>query len=172
MKGQVRIVGEFFIGRMTKSKKIALPTTDEQKNLQQVEVLMRTNLLNLQVSELLVQVGGEQIFQKKRVHQFIEELLTDIKSATVNFKRKAGSGASTSELSFAWLRKQSFGGIYPHERLFEQSMTSTLTKIDFEKPLQVELIGSYVYHTSTAPFLNVDVAVAMPKSMFDARYQA
>ena len=146
-------------------KKVSLPTTDEQKNLQQVEILMRTNLLALQISELLVQVAGEKVFQKKKLHAWAEDLVSDISSASFQIKRK---GTATSEISLQWLSKQKIKGLEIDFNSCENYDNFEL-KIDFTAPSQVDLIGSYVNQTSTAPLLNIDIAVVMPPEMFETR---
>lgn len=146
-------------------KKVSLPTTDEQKNLQQVEILMRTNLLTLQISELLVQVAGEKIFQKKKLHSWIDDLISDISSASVKIKKK---GNTSSEISLQWLSKQKIKGLEIDLPSCE-SYDNLQSKIDFAAPSQVDLIGSYVNQTSTAPLLNIDIAVVMPPEMFEPR---
>lgn len=150
-------------------EKVALPSIDEQKSLQNVAVLMRTNLLTLQISELLQQVGGEKTFKKNNFHNWIEDLLLDTSNASIKLKKKEGSSSPSNEVTFPWLKKLKIPGFNINEDSDVHSDHCNV-KIAFEKPQQLELIGSYVTHTSTAPLLNVDIAVVMPPDIFDHRY--
>lgn len=123
---------------------------------------MRTNLLTLQVSELLVQVAGEKVFQRKKLHSWIDDLVTDISGAKLSIKRKK---SIVSEISLQWLSKQKYFGLEDAVNTVEKESI----KIDFTAPKRVELVGSYVNQTSTAPLLNIDIVIVMPPDIFEAR---
>jgi U3 small nucleolar RNA-associated protein 22 len=143
--------------QVRKRPKVALPSQDEQKQLQQVETLMQSNLLGLQVDELLVEVDGDAKLQKKKLQKWI--LL--LKEALA-----ADSSMAGTELSGSWLKKQrKKHGL--SLRLSNEEDPSL--KLQYEKPASLSVDGSSATHTSTSPYLNVDIAVCMPSSAFDSR---
>jgi hypothetical protein len=135
-----------------KKARMDLPTKDEQKNLLEVESLMRNNLLHLQVAEILNQVNAEKRFQKKSLVEWLDNLVSDLGAASL--------GSKKSEISGRWLSTQGLPGV---------TLVENDVKISFDKPTSVDYIGSFASQTATVPLLNIDVAVMMPSDMFDKR---
>ena len=132
----------------------AIPTSDEQLQLQQTQQLVKSNLLALQLGELLVEVGAESIYAKKRVQDWIHTFKTSLLSEL--------SGQSLGDIS---LEQRRYDGILIHP-FMQISNTTTLKSL---KVTNIEVIGSFDHQTSTFPFLNIDVAVTMAPDSFEAR---
>lgn len=139
-------------GNAAKRAKISLPTKDEQKNLQHVESVMRTNLIQLQTSELLAQVNADKLVERKVFYDWVNQLKTDLTSGALTAVKK--------DISSAFLSKHKISGIKLSKHAGE---TTTFV---FEKPAAVETIGSSSSSTGTAPLVNVDLAVTLPVSTF------
>lgn len=142
--------------RPTKKARTELPTKDEQKNLQQIESLMNSNLFNLQVSEILAQVDCVSSFQKKKVSTWLTALVSD-----VSVPQHIDNNPSIDE---KWLSNQDLSGFQ-----LSHFIKSTKVQFDFAPPVAVETVGSSVIKTATAPFLNIDVTVTMPPDIFETR---
>lgn len=134
----------------------ALPTQDEQKQLQQMEILMKSNLLQLQSKELLANTDATTKFSSKRLNEWLEELKTDLQS-TAKFT------CHNREITSEWLQTQS-NGIN-----LDFCSNSDPCSITYTSPTRVEVVGSFDSGAGTAPFFNVDVAVFMPAELFAAR---
>lgn len=137
-----------------KRAKYDLPTKDEQKNLLQVESLMRSNLLSLQINEILLQVNAEKQFKRPELVDWVDNLVSDICNSSL--------GSKKTEVSGHWLLKQGIEGI--------DLINDSDVKIDFSKPTSVDYIGSFSCQTATAPILNIDLAMILPSDLFDKRY--
>ena len=137
-----------------KRPKIDLPTKDEQKNLQQVESLLRSNLLQLQVSELLNQIRSEKHFDAQSVRAWIKQLEEDLQSDSLD----------GTELSAAWLEENGLSSVGLSKHASES------VNFTFQHCTTLEVVGSRSSYTATAPLLNIDIAITLPTEMFDTRY--
>lgn len=142
--------------KISKSRKLNLPTLDEQKQLHQVEQILNTNILHLQMSELVNEVK----FQKKTtsIH-----LLEEFYNKFVDILNQS-SYHHGDIISNKWLEKKKLGNLFS---LFCYSQTDI--SIAWEKPEGINIIGSYPIKTSTNPYLNLDIAITMPTSCFTER---
>lgn len=138
-----------------KVSKPVLPSKDEQRQLQQVETLLKSNLLHLQVDELLNQVSGSKKIIKAKISKWTESI-TSLISDNSTFS------AITGEINHSWVEKHSIIGLE-----LKNSFASCLEV--FAKPTGVTLIGSSVYGTAVSPMLNIDIAVCMPSSVFESK---
>lgn len=142
-----------------KRAKLDLPTKDEQKQLQHTDLLMKSNLFKMEVEQLLIEVTGESKLQKTKVTQWTERVNELLRNG------KSYSGLST--ITEKNLKK---AGLKHHKAIELVNTGDEKMRIDFQAPSSVEQIGSSVYGTSLSSMLNVDLAVTMPKDMFDHRY--
>jgi hypothetical protein len=130
-----------------KRAKLNLPSTDEQKNLHNVDSLMRSNLLELQVKELIEQVRADKTFDKKKNSKWFDVL----KDALENKKMK----------------DMKVNGTPP--RIVIGSEDDFVSHIDFAKPESLKVLGSRVLETAVSPSLNIDIGVVMPAALFDEK---
>jgi hypothetical protein len=142
----------------SKRARTELPTKDEQKQLQQVELLMKSNLLQLQIDQLLDEVCGSKNLGKKKVTNWVESLLGHLNS------KETYNGGSLSE---GLIKSSGLGNIKPLKIV---NTGDESINVEFFPPVSVDVVGSYEYQTSTTPKLNVDISVTMPADMFDTRY--
>ena len=136
----------------TTASKLQLPTKDEQKQLQQMDILMKTNILQLKVDSLLNEVSADKILIKTQVQAWIESVQSIINTDTKSIK-----------LNEKWMNKEGFKGLELHNK-----DDSTL-EIMSSKPYKMDVIGSSVYKTATNPILNIDIAVTIPNECFVKR---
>jgi U3 small nucleolar RNA-associated protein 22 len=111
--------------------------------LRDTEDLFSTNLLKLEVEELLGEVKVDYGKQKR-----IESALMELKGV---FDRMP-----TREVSAA-------KDLLPGLSLKEHSSREQNPSFTFSPPERMDLVGSYLLRTVTKPNLNVDVAVQIPK---------
>ena len=135
----------------------ALPTNEEQRDLNNAEIVMKTNLLQLQVHELLQQVNGVRKLKTKRVDDFLEMLLSDV-------TERVKDTCHDREVSHEWMKKQSFFGL-------ELVNSEDNLSITYRKPIKAEYLGSYSNESSTIPILNIDIGVLLPNDTFEERYK-
>ena len=143
-----------------KRAKVALPTKDEQKQLQQVELLMKSNLLQLQVDQILEEVSGEAIMGKKKVIEWAAGLVQLLKS-----------GDSFKDVSGTTLNKKIIKklGLKSINQLSLVNGSDESMKVEFVPPTAADLVGSTENHTSLSAMFNIDIAVTMPASIFESR---
>lgn len=142
-----------------KRAKLDLPTKDEQKQLQHTDLLMKTNLFQMEVEQLLIEVSGESKLQKTKVTQWtdrVTELLRNTKSY--------------SDLATLTEKNLKKAGLKHHKAIELVNTGDEKLKIDFQAPSSVEQVGSSVYGTALSSMLNVDLAVTMPTELFDHRF--
>jgi hypothetical protein len=147
-------------GSSSKKQKVALPTKDEQKQLQQVELLMKSNLLQLQVDQILEEVSGDSIRGKKKVSEWVDTVTSllraeasfaDLKNSTLNKKTVKKLGLkSLKVLSLVNSADEGF-------------------EISFLPPAAVDVVGSTEFGASLSAMFNIDVAVTMPAAMFESK---
>lgn len=141
-----------------KRSKVELPTKDEQKQLQQVDLLMKSNLLQLEIEQLLNEVSGTGALSKKKVNEWVTRVTDLVKSS------EDIVGNTINEATIKDLGLKDVKGI-ALVNSGDESMN-----LQFEAPASVDLIGSSVHHTALVAMLNIDVAVTMPSGLFDNRY--
>lgn len=137
-------------GKKQKTKPFDLPTKEEQLHLRETENLMKSNILTLQIAELIAEVDATS--HNKTVDAWISLLLDALNSIKVK---------KVITLSKQWLEK-------------EQSSLSLIehcgpVSFNFQSPAAVQVIGSHAVSSGTAPYTNVDVLVTMPDTCFDKR---
>ena len=137
-----------------KAKTVVLPSSEEQKQLQQLEILMKNNLLNIQTKELIDQVDASSKIATKKVASFIESLKGDIMST-------AKSTCHQRLVTVDWIVNQAKYNLGFHDN--EMS-------IEYQSPKEVVVTGSHSFQTCISPFYNVDILVTMPNSLFTSRY--
>jgi hypothetical protein len=141
-----------------KPKKVfELPTANEQKQLQQMSVLMRSNLLALQCQALIAEVSAVKKFSSKRLVEWIETLHGDLVSTSKHT-------CVGREVNGEWAERQNYGLQLSH--FDDDEPTPSIT---YQCPSAVETIGSYTTNSGTAPIYVLDVAVTMPASLFSNR---
>jgi len=157
--------------REKKKARFALPTKMEQLALQQTEVLMKTNLLRLQVDEMLSEVKCGNLFDRPLVSKWIDSLVQILNSAPeVLLKKMASSrksAKSSSEHPIILSKKWLEGLGLPLIRL--EGHNKETISMPFTKPRSVDIVGSSILQTATSPILNVDIIVGMPGDGFEER---
>lgn len=138
----------------SKRPKVALPTKDEQKQLQQVDLLMKSNLLQLEVEQIISEVAGDRKLHKQKILDWIESVEVALKGAKIKQKLNQKS------------TRKAFNGVRIMELV---NSNDESMEIVYEGPKSVTVVGSSAYHTSTNPMLNVDLLVTMPDGIFDTR---
>jgi hypothetical protein len=147
-------------GGSNKKQKVALPTKDEQKQLQQVELLMKSNLLQLQVDQILQEVSGDSIRGKKKVSDWVDTVttllrteasFTDVRKGTLN--KKTAKKLGLKSLKVLLLVNSADEGF----------------EISFLPPAAVDVIGSTEFGASLSAMFNIDIAVTMPEAMFESK---
>ena len=142
--------------KSSSSNATALPTQDEQKQLQQMEILMKSNLLQLQSKELIGHVDATAKFSSKKLVDWLEQLKTDLLCT-------AKHTCHQREISAEWTQSQGYGidlSSFVHH---------DVDSITYLAPSQVEVIGSFDSGAATAPLYNIDIAIYMPADIFSAR---
>lgn len=139
-----------------KSSTTDLPSKNEQLSLQNTEILVKSNLMRMQLDELLTSVRDAQSSSKRnKIDNWLDSICSSLKACE--------SGLTGTEITAKWLSEKKLRGF----TLDGQS--SSNSSIMFDKPDSVEVIGSHALNSGTAPFLNCDLAMVMPKDAFDSR---
>eukprot|EP00123_Amoebidium_parasiticum_P006098 comp17152_c0_seq1/m.15971 comp17152_c0_seq1/g.15971 ORF comp17152_c0_seq1/g.15971 comp17152_c0_seq1/m.15971 type:complete len:1225 (-) comp17152_c0_seq1:790-4464(-) len=124
------------------------PTSEEVHQLKETQQLFKSNLFRMQIDELVKEVRvdySKQKFLEGSLHH-LKEIFDGLKTAReVNMKADSVKGICI-----------------PLPPLAQQPI-----KFQFHTPVSVNLIGSYLIRTVTRPDFNVDVAVEIPKEVFD-----
>lgn len=138
-----------------KPNKVELPSKNEQLSLQNTEILLKSNLMRMQLNELLLNVRDlETTSRHIKIDKWLEKVCDTLNDCEI----------TDNELSAKWLTERNLCGL-----ILEGHGTNEIS-FTFEKPASVQVIGSHALSCGTAPFLTCDVAVVMPKSCFDTRY--
>ena len=145
------------VSRAPKKSKQDLPSKDEQLQLHNTENLMRTNLLRLQIDEMLKEVRADASFEKKKLQVWLEGCTGAIKTGTAAMER------ARTNLSLAWIAANKIPGFVFEGKDHEQVSAT------FFAPTAVAVVGSCALKTATAPFVNVDITVSMPEQQFESR---
>ena len=140
-----------------------LPTKDEQLQLNNTSTLLRANLLKLQVEEVLEEVSCEPLLNKKKIKNCIQECINTLESIE-------HSKLNGKEMSSSWLKKEGLEGFDVIYRDLKRvtSIPPGSDSIKFVPPSSVQIVGSSLLNTGTAPFVNIDISVGMPESIFSA----
>uniref|UniRef100_A0A7M4FBZ1 Nucleolar protein 6 n=1 Tax=Crocodylus porosus TaxID=8502 RepID=A0A7M4FBZ1_CROPO len=126
------------------------PTNEELSQLKETENLFHSSLLRLQIEELLKEVRLKEK-KKQRIDAFLHEINTLL--STVPETAEADITDQT------WLPK--------HVRVpLLQVPFGVKGKFHFLPPAAVKVVGSYLLGTCIKPEINVDVAVTMPREIF------
>lgn len=136
------------------NSKFALPTKEEQMHLRETENLMRTNLLKLQVDEMMIEIK-EDVHGNKS--SFIE-WINNLRDAIPLF-----GDALSEAVTVDWLRRKGIKGIS-----LDGAESANLS-IRYHPPVSTTIVGSFLHKTSTKPFLCVDIAVIMSPLSFEAK---
>lgn len=134
---------------------VVLPTSEEQRQLQQLEILMKNNLLNLQAKELIKQIDSSSKLSGKKVVDFLSALDTDAKDTSK-------SSCHKRQLTVDWAQQQA-----GNEAL--QFFSSEECSIEYRSPLELITAGSYAIDTCVAPFYNIDILVTIPSKILDSK---
>lgn len=133
-----------------------LPTSEEQRQLQQLEILMKNNLLNLQSKELIEQVDASSKLSGKKVSEFLTALDADVKDTS---KTSCHKRVLTTE----WVQQQAGYESLQFNAYEEVSM-------EYRSPSELLTTGSYATNTCISPFYNIDILVTIPSKLIDSRY--
>ena len=148
-----------------KQKKIALPTKDEQLSLQNSEIILKSNLTKLQLNEILTSVRDDESHPKhQKIAVWLEQVIDVLKKSDFG---NANTDSTPPLLSPTFLLERGLNAFILHNS--SSSANVGALSFAFKPPMSVQLMGSFVLGTATAPFLNCDVAVVMAGSCFDAR---
>ena len=135
-----------------------LPAKDEQLLFQNTNVLLRQNLIRLQLSELTKNVQDLCVKRRHKIGSWIDSLIKELKlndSHSLNGKI----------LSLKWMKDSGLVGFNSPD---EQELDSFC--LCFQSPLEIDLIGSYAIGTATCPILNCDIAFTIPSECLNPRY--
>jgi hypothetical protein len=139
-----------------KKSKHELPSFAEQSQLNATEMIINSNLLNLEITELLDEVKCNKKSAEKAALEGLVDHIKGILSET-------SSKYANQEISSKWIEKKKIENISLMN--YKQSSIS----LSFQPPTAVDVIGSYPVGTETSPLINLDIAVQMDKSCFDER---
>ncbi|XP_075383089.1 nucleolar protein 6 isoform X2 [Mycteria americana] len=126
------------------------PTSEELSQLKETEDLFHSSLLRLQVEELLKEVTLKET-KKKKIDAFLHEINSLLSAIPET--------PETELIDQAWLPK---GVKVP----FLQVPFSVKGRFRFLPPAELKVVGSYLLGTCIKPEINVDVAVTMPREIF------
>lgn len=142
--------------QLKKPTKVELPNKDEQLSLQNAEILVKSNLMRMQIDELLANVRDNSISAKRiKFDGWVSNLCDTLRSCK--------TGTTLTNLTVEWLQKANLKSF-----VLEGHRINDIV-VDFEKPESVQTVGSHQLHSGTSPHLNCDIAVVMPRSIFDSR---
>ncbi|NWW10874.1 NOL6 protein, partial [Oreocharis arfaki] len=126
------------------------PTSEELTQLKETEDLFHSSLLRLQIEELLKEVTLKET-KKKKIDAFLHE---------INSLLSAIPETPETELTDqAWLSKDV-------KVPFLQVPFSVKGRFHFVPPAELKVVGSYLMGTCVRPEINVDIAVTMPREIF------
>jgi len=126
--------------------KYTLPTLEEQSQLRETEKILRSNLVRMEMGELLSEIRFES---SKSSTERIEGWLFSLKEKLESLEQ-----IFVDEQS---LRIQ---GVHLSHR------TQKVVSLDFKAPSKFNLVGSYLPGALSKPGLNIDVSMEIPSSCF------
>ncbi|KAM4706920.1 nucleolar protein 6 isoform 2-T2 [Discoglossus pictus] len=139
--------------RLSKSELYKPPTNEELNTLKETENLFHSNLLRMQIEELLHEVKLKEK-KRKTIDAFVHEINTLL-----------GQIPETQEADLvdqSWLPKEV-------KVPFLQVPYQVKGKFHFLRPSSVRVVGSYLLGTCIKPEINVDVALTMPQGILQAK---
>ncbi|NWZ30687.1 NOL6 protein, partial [Asarcornis scutulata] len=137
-------------GRLSRAELYEPPSSEELNRLKETEDLFHSSLLRLQIEELLKEVTLKET-KKKKIDAFLHE---------INSLLSAIPETSESDLTDqSWLPRDV-------KVPFLQVPFNVKGKFRFLPPAQLSVVGSYLLGTCIKPEINVDVAVTMPREVF------
>ncbi|KAG8456873.1 hypothetical protein GDO86_002603 [Hymenochirus boettgeri] len=139
--------------KLTKSELYKPPTNEELNRLKETEQLFHSNLLRMQIEELLEEVKLKEK-RRKNIDLFLHEvnsLLSDIPETQ-----------QRDLVDQSWLPKSV-------KVPFLQIPYDVKGKFRFISPSSVKVVGSYLLGTCIKPEISVDLAVTMPQEILQAK---
>ncbi|XP_067320780.1 nucleolar protein 6 isoform X2 [Anolis sagrei] len=136
--------------KLCKAELYKPPTNEELSRLKETENLFHSNLLRLQVEELLKEVTLKEK-RRQRIDSFLHEI-----NALLSKIPEAPERDITDQ---SWLPK----GVKVPLLQFPFNVKG---KFRFLPPAEVKVVGSYLLGTCIKPEVNVDVALVMPREVF------
>lgn len=129
------------------------PTFEELQNLKEAEMLFQSNLLKLQITELLAEI-------RPKKKPSLDSFLHTMRSILLSIK-------PTEPINL----HNALGCLPKHVKYpLRVNCTSTVKgNFHFAPPQSVKVIGSYLLQSLTKPQLNVDVAVEIPQECLQAK---
>lgn len=134
----------------------SLPNKDEQLQLRETQSLMSSNMLHLQLDEMLEAVRYQNVGEKKKktLQVWLMSLLAELNSA--------GSDFEGSVITESWLANQDIDMKLENHGGIQSSLI-------YKKPNAATVIGSYNLKTLIQPNCCIDVAVTLPTVCFEKR---
>ncbi|XP_054842072.1 nucleolar protein 6 [Eublepharis macularius] len=126
------------------------PTSEELSRLKETENLFHSNLLRLQIEELL-----KEVVLKEKRKQKIDAFLHQINAALSKIPETREADIADQ----SWLPKDV-------KVPFVQVPFTVKGRFRFLPPVSVKVVGSYLLGTCIKPAINVDVALTMPREIF------
>ncbi|XP_053148481.1 nucleolar protein 6 isoform X2 [Hemicordylus capensis] len=136
--------------KLCKAELYKPPTNEELSRLKETENLFHSNLLRLQIEELLKEVTLKEK-RKQKIDSFLHEINALLSRVPETLERDITDQS--------WLPK---GLKVP----FLQVPFRVKGRFRFLPPMEVKVVGSYLLGTCIKPEINVDVALIMPKEIF------
>eukprot|EP01031_Cornospumella_fuschlensis_P027540 gene27540-33264_t len=123
-----------------------------------MDILMKSNLLQLQTTELLNSIDASSKLSKKKVREWVQK----VKEVLLDSKSK--QSLHDREISGNWVEKQGYSCLVPSTPYSDKDLS-----ISYQVPQEVSDIGSNASDTTIAPFYNIDLAVMMPADLFETK---
>ncbi|XP_041278004.1 nucleolar protein 6 isoform X2 [Onychostruthus taczanowskii] len=126
------------------------PTSEELTQLKETEDLFHSSLLRLQIEELLKEVTLKEK-KKKKIDAFLHEINSLLSTIPET--------PETELTDQAWLSQDV-------KVPFLQVPFNVKGRFRFVPPAELKVVGSYLLGTCVRPEINVDIAVTMPREIF------
>lgn len=127
-----------------------LPTKEEQMYLRETDSLMQSNLLNMQVGEMLDEVLVDRFKEnRKSINKWLESFTEVLNACKIK--------KSNLPITSSFISVNSLSGV----QLENPDVT-----LDYKQPSSVDVIGSFSTGTATKPYLNIDILVTMNSDSF------
>ncbi|KAJ7335150.1 hypothetical protein JRQ81_013091, partial [Phrynocephalus forsythii] len=136
--------------KLSKADLYKPPTSEELSRLKETENLFHSNLLRLQIEELLKEVTLKEK-RKQKINSFLHEINAVLKTVPETPEKDITDQS--------WLPN---GVKVP----LLQLPFSVKGKFRFLPPEEVKVVGSYLLGTCIKPEVNVDLALIMPRELF------
>ena len=139
------------MGKAGKKRKLSAPSHDEVSGYAETETLFKSNLFRLQTAELLREVApfSAPLTRLEGALRALRTQLLALPSTELYCERQPG--AAPPKVS--------------HPHLKHLVLANESVRMAWRAPARVDLVGSYLLRTTTAPELNVDVSIELPASM-------